>query len=179
MIHQQDPVGLVAFDTAIRSALPPKSKRTQLGTILALLANLKPAGKTDVAHGLSQLAAMVRSKSLIMLFSDLLADPEPIMKSLHQLRHRGHDIIVFHILDEAEVHFPFEGLIEFKDAEENRKMTLDAAGMKPDYLEALKQFRAKYQEDCARVGIDFVAVDTSIGFDKALMEFLLQRQRRF
>src|SRR5438045_8583421 len=54
MIHQQDPAGLVAFDTAIRTALPPKSKRTQLGTILALLANLKPAGKTDVAHGLSQ-----------------------------------------------------------------------------------------------------------------------------
>src|SRR5256714_631404 len=86
MIHQQDPVGLVAFDTQIRTALPPKSKRTQLGTILALLANLKPAGKTDVAHGLSQLAAMVRSKSLIMLFSDLLADPAPIMQSLHQLR---------------------------------------------------------------------------------------------
>jgi len=59
---------------------------------------------------------MVRSKSLIMLFSDLLADPEPIMQSLHQLRHRGHDVIVFHILDEAEVHFPFEGLVEFKDA---------------------------------------------------------------
>src|SRR6266568_3055991 len=84
MIHQQDPVGLVTFDTQIRTALPPRSKRTQLGTILAILANLKPTGKTDIAHGLSQLAAMVRSKSLIMLFSDLLADPEPIMQSLHQ-----------------------------------------------------------------------------------------------
>src|SRR5271168_3514513 len=80
MIHQQDPVGLVAFDTQIRQCLPPRSKRTQLGTILALLANLKPAGQTDVAHGLSQLAAMIRSKSLIMLFSDLLADPGPIMQ---------------------------------------------------------------------------------------------------
>ena len=179
MIHQQDPVGLVAFDTQIRAALPPRSKRTQLATILALLANLKPAGKTDVAHGLSQLAAMVRSKSLIMLFSDLLADPEPILQSLHQLRYRGHEIIVFHILDEAEVHFPFEGLVEFKDAEENRRMTLDAAGMKADYLDAVKQFRAEYQEKCARAGIDFVAMDTSIGFDKALLEYLLQRQRRF
>ncbi|MBM3992757.1 MAG: DUF58 domain-containing protein [Planctomycetes bacterium] len=179
MIHQQDPVGLVAFDTQIRTALPPKSKRAQLGNILALLANLKPAGQTDVAHGLTQLAAMVRSKSLIMLFSDLLADPEPIMQSLHQLRHRGHDIIVFHILDEAEVHFPFEGLVEFKDAEEDRKMTVDAPGMKPDYLQAVQEFRGKYQEDCARAGIDFVPTDTSIGFDKALMGYLLQRQRRF
>ena len=101
------------------------------------------------------------------------------MQSLHMLRHRGHDVIVFHILDEAEVHFPFEGLVEFKDAEENRRMTLDAAGMKPDYLEALGQFRAKYKEDCAKAGIDFVAMDTSVGFDKALMEYLLQRRKRF
>ena len=179
MIHQQDPVGLVAFDTQIRACLPPRSKRTQLGSILAMLANLKPAGKTDVAHGLTQLASMLRSRSLIMLFSDLLADPEPILQSLYSLRHRGHDIIVFHILDEAEVHFPFEGLVEFKDAEENRKLTLDAAGMKPDYLEAVRQFRGQYKEDCAKVGIDYLATDTSIGFDKALMEYLLQRRKRF
>jgi len=179
MIHQQDPVGLVAFDTQIRSCLLPKSKRAQLGTILALLANLKPAGQTDLAHGLSQLAAMIRSKGLIMLFSDLLADPEPIMQSLHHLRHRGRDIIVFHILDEAEVDFPFEGLVEFKDVEEDRRMTVDAPGMKPDYLDAVKEFRARYKEDCAKVGIDYLATDTSIGFDKALMEYLLQRQKRF
>src|SRR5499427_10721464 len=80
MIHQQDPVGLVTFDTQIRTALPPRSKRTQLGHILALLANLKPAGKTDIPACLHQLAAMVRSKGLIMLFSDLLTDPEPVMK---------------------------------------------------------------------------------------------------
>ena len=179
MIHQQDPVGLVAFDTQIRQCLPPRSKRTQLGAILALLANLKPTGQTDIANSLMQLAAMVRSKSLIMLFSDMLADPEPILRSLHALRHRGHDIIVFHVLDEAEVHFPFDGLVEFKDAEENRRMTLDADGMKPDYMEALQQFRAKWKEDCAQAGIDYLAPDTSIGFDKSLMEYLLQRRRRF
>src|ERR1044072_1027235 len=93
MIHQQDPVGLVAFDTQIRAALSPKSKRTQLGAILGLLANLKPAGQTDIAGGLSQLSAMLRSKSLVMIFSDLLTEPDPVMRSLHQLRHRGHDII--------------------------------------------------------------------------------------
>src|SRR5206468_11434506 len=63
MIHQQDPVGLVTFDTQIRAALPPRSKRTQLGHILAVLANLKPAGQTDVSGCLHQLAAMIRHKS--------------------------------------------------------------------------------------------------------------------
>src|SRR5436309_12217492 len=70
MIHQQDPVGLVTFDTHVRTCMPPRSKRTQLANILAILANLKPAGQTDVAGSLHQLAAMVRAKGLVMLFSD-------------------------------------------------------------------------------------------------------------
>jgi uncharacterized protein (DUF58 family) len=179
MIHQQDPVGLIAFDTSIRMALPPHSKRTQLGNILALLAGLKPSGQTDVATCLHQVAAMVRSKGLVMLFSDLLTDPEPVMQSLHHLRHRGHEIIVFHILDEAEVHFPFEGVIEFRDVEEDRKLTLDAKGMRGDYLQAMSEFRERYRTDCARANIDYVAIDTSISFDKALLEYLQSRRRRF
>ena len=109
MIHQQDPVGLVTFDTRIQASLPPRSKRTQLGTILSILSNLKPAGETDLAACIHQLASMVHGKSLIMIFSDLLTDPEPVLQSLHHLRHRGHEIILFHILDEAEVQFPVRG----------------------------------------------------------------------
>src|SRR6516225_1813822 len=89
MIHQQDPVGLVAFDTAIRTSLAPRSRRTQLATMLSVLANLKPSGTTDVAGCLHQLAAMVRGKGLIIVFSDLHTDPEPVLQSLHHLRHRG------------------------------------------------------------------------------------------
>lgn len=179
MIHQQDPVGLITFDTVIKASLPPKSKRTQLGTMLAVLANLKPSGATDVARCLHQLAAMIRSKSLIMLFSDLLTDPKPVLDSLHHLRHRGHDVILFHILDEAEVRFPFEGVVEFEDAEDHQRLTLDAQGMRSDYLEAVSEFRAHYRSECAKANIDFVAMDTSVSFDKALMEYLQQRQKRF
>src|SRR5262245_19410517 len=132
MIHQQDPVGLITFDTKIQACIPPRSKRTQLGNILAFLANLKPSGTTDIAACMHQLAAMIRTKSLVMLFSDLLTDPEPVLESLHHLRHRGNDIILFHILDEAEVHFPFEGIVEFEDVEEPRKLTLDARNMRRD-----------------------------------------------
>src|SRR5271170_5083179 len=179
MIHQQDPVGLVTFDTQIRTCLAPRSKRTQLGTILAVLANLKPAGSTDVAGGLHQLASMIRSKSLIMVFSDLLTDPEPLMESLHHLRHRGNEIILFHILDEAEVHFPFEGMVEFRDVESDGRLQVDARHMRGDYLKSLKEFQEFYKSECARAGIDYVAMDTSVNFDRALMEYLLQRRRRF
>src|SRR5947207_2027316 len=179
MTKQQDPVGLITFDTAIRASLPPRSKRTHLGNILSLLAGLKPSGQTDAAASLHQLASMVRSKGLVMIFSDLLTEPGPVIEALHHLRHRGHEIILFHILDEAEVSFPFEGLVEFTDLETPEKLTLDARGMRADYLEEVADFRRTYREACARAGIDYVGIDTHVTFDKALMEYLLQRQRRF
>jgi uncharacterized protein (DUF58 family) len=179
MIHQQDPVGLITFDTRIQASLPPRSKRTQLGTMLAVLANLRPSGQTDVANCLHQLAAMIHTKSLVMLFSDLLTDPEPVMRSLHHLRHKGNEIILFHILDEAEAHFPFEGIIEFEDVEQPARLTVDAKGMRADYLKSLKEFQEYYRVECHKANIDYVAMDTSVSFDRALMEYLQQRQRRF
>lgn len=178
MIHQQDPVGLVTIGEKIKDVLPPKSKRSQLGNMLGMLANLKPAGQTDLAHGLSQLAAMIRHKSLVMVFSDFLTDPEPVLKSLHQLRHRGNEIILFHVLDEAEVEFPFEGLIEFSDVETAEELQLDARGMKDDYLRGLAEFREKLRTESLAVNIDYVPIHTGVTFDKALIGYLSSRQRR-
>jgi len=179
MIHQQDPVGLVTFDERIRASLPPRSKRSHLGAILSLLSNLRPSGTTQIAASLHQLANMIRSNSLVMIFSDLLTDPEPVMQSLYHLRHRGNEIILFHILDEAEVKFPFQGLVEFTDVETPERLILDAPAMRSDYLEALHSFQETYRDQCARAQIDYVPMDTSVSFDKALLEFLVQRQRRF
>jgi uncharacterized protein (DUF58 family) len=181
MIHQQDPVGLVTFDTAIRASLPPRSKRTQLGSMLAVLSNLKPAGLTDVSGSLQQLAALIKNKSLIMLFTDLLNDePEKLLTSLYRLRHGGHEVILFHILDEAEVQFPFDGVTVFEDPETKEESpALDARGMRADYTKAVEDFREHYKTECAKANIDYVPMDTSVSFDKALLEYLLQRQRRF
>lgn len=179
MIHQQDPVGLVTVADKIRDVLPPKSKRTQLGNMLALLANLKPAGETNLAHGLHQLAAMIRTKSLIMVFSDLLTDPDELFKALYHLRHRGNEIILFHVLDEAEVEFPFEGLVEFVDVESSEELQLDAKGMRDDYQRGLAEFRTRLKEESSKANIDYVPLHTGITFDKALIEYLINRQRRF
>ena len=179
MINQQDPVGLVTFGEKLKAWLPPRSKRTQFSSVLSVLSKLVPEGITDYGSCMNQLTSLIKGKSLIMIFSDLLADPEPIIKSIHQLRHRGHEIILFHILDEAEANFPFDGMVEFEDVETPTVVTVDAYGMKDDYLAAVKQFREKYKDECLRSGCDYVAIDTSVNFDKALMEYLLQRQRRF
>lgn len=179
MIHQQDPVGLITFNDKIRSSLAPKSKRAHLGSVLSLLARAKPGGETNVAHSLTQLAAMLRHRSLVMLFSDLLVDSKPLLQSLHRLRHRGHDVILFHVLDEAEVHFPFSGLVELEDPETGQRIDVDADSYRQDYESELATFRDGLQRDCRQAGIDYVPLDTSMRFDRALTEYLTSRQARF
>jgi uncharacterized protein (DUF58 family) len=179
MIHQQDPVGLLTFDEKIRNSLAPKSRRGHLGDILSLLAKLKPGGKTDVGQSLTQTSAMLRRASLIMVFSDLLGEPEPILQALHRLRHRGHDVILFHVLDEAEVEFPFEGLVELEEPESQQRLQLDAENFRRDYLEEMAEFRDRYRRECFQSGIDYVGLDTSMQFDRALTEYLGRRQARY
>ncbi|PQO44769.1 DUF58 domain-containing protein [Blastopirellula marina] len=179
MVHQQDPVGLITFDTKVRASLPPKSKRKQLGDVLSLLANLKPTGETNIANSLSQVAGMLKHRSVVMVFSDLLGDQDEVMRALYQLRHRSHDVILFHILDEAEVTFPFDGMVELEDPETKEKMKVDANNYRQDYQQELNAFRDKYRQDCFQAGVDYVELDTSMQFDKALTEYLISRQSRF
>ncbi len=178
MIHQNDPVGVVTFGEQITNHLPPKSKRQQIGNILSLLARLRPAGKTDVGRSLAQLAAMLKHASLVMVFSDLLADPEPIIRAMRELRHGGNDVILFHILDEAEVAFPFSGLVEFEEPETSARLEVDADSYRHDYLQEIEQFRETYRRECFQSGIDYVPLDTSMPFDRALTEYLLMRRSR-
>ncbi|MBN1395932.1 MAG: DUF58 domain-containing protein [Pirellulales bacterium] len=178
MVHQQDPVGLLTFDRKIRHSLKPKARRSHIGDVLSLLANLKPEGETDVAQSLIQVAAMLRHASLVMIFSDLLADPEPVMQSIYRLRHGGHDVILFHILDEAEVTFPFQGMVELEESETRQRMALDADGFRRSYLDEVESFRERYRRECFQAGVDYVPLDTSMRFDRALGEYLMRRSER-
>jgi uncharacterized protein (DUF58 family) len=169
---------LVTFADQINQYLPPKSKRQQIGNILSLLARLKPAGQTDAGRSLGQLAAMLKHSSLVMIFSDLLAEPEPIISSLRRLRHGGHDVILFHILDEAEVGFPFTGLVELEEPESQRRLEVNADSLRSDYLQEVEAFREMYRRECFQSHIDYVALDTSMPFDRALTEYLAMRRSR-
>ena len=107
-----------------------------------MLARLQPRAKTDIARSLNQLAAMLKHSSLVMLFSDLLADPEPVLAALRRLRHGGHDVIVFHILDQAEVTVPVRGAGRADRAGDARsEIEVDADGYRRDYLEEIEKFR--------------------------------------
>ncbi|MEO8268678.1 MAG: DUF58 domain-containing protein [Aureliella sp.] len=179
MIAQQDPVGLVTFDTKLGASVPPRSRRSQLPTILSHLTQLKVAGKTDLAGSVMQLAAMLRHRSLVMLFSDLLTDEEPMLRSLRNLRHAGHDVIIFHVLDEAEVTFPFQGTMQLRDPETGASETVRAADASAEYRKTIEGFRKRLEREFSESRIDYVPLDTSQPYDKALMEYLLRRRNRF
>jgi uncharacterized protein (DUF58 family) len=113
-----------------------------------------------------------------MIFSDLLTEPTPVFESLYRLRHGGHDVILFHVLDEAEVRFPFRGMVELEDPEDRRRLALDADSFRQDYLEEIEAFRALYRRECSQARIDYVPLDTSMPFDRALTEYLVNRAAR-
>ena len=189
MIMQQDPVGLITFDEKVHASLPARSRRGHMGDVIARLSNLKPAGATDVPASLTQVAAMLKQHSLVMLFSDLWPSDDDektwqeqiaeVVSALARLRHAGHDVIVFHVLDAAEVEFPYDGPVQFTDSESGQSVSVDATGFRDDYLASLAEFRDAYRDGCNQLQIDYVPLDTSMPFDTALTEYLTQRQSRF
>ena len=176
MIGQQDPVGLVTFGQDVKAFLKAKSKRSHLYSILRVLSESKAEGPTGLAASLHQIAELIPHRGLVVLFSDLLDDEAKAMDALAHLRYCGHDVILFHILDAAEAKFPFEHLTRFEDPEEQEPgLTADPPAIRASYLEEVERFVEHYHEQCTRLRVDFISVDTSTTFDKALLAYLQRR----
>jgi len=176
MIGQQDPVGLVTFGQEVKAFLKAKSKRSHLYSILRVLSESKAEGPTGLAASLHQIAELIPHRGLVVLFSDLLDDEAKAMDALAHLRYCGHDVILFHILDAAEAKFPFEHLTRFEDPEEQEPgLTADPPAIRASYLEEVERFIEHYREQCTRLRVDFISVDTSTTFDKALLAYLQRR----
>lgn len=182
MIHQQDAVGLARFDSRLRSFLPARSKRTHLMQLIGQLAAARPG--PDASGGglpatLHEVARRVRRRGLMILLSDLLADMDETARALQHLRFRGHDLIIFQVLDYTEVEFPFTGPRTFEDPEDGHRMTAESDAVRTGYLHALRSLTENYRRLAADMRADFVQVNTSMSFDRALIQFLADRQHRF
>jgi len=178
VVSQQDTVGLVTFDDAVRAVLKPKGKRKHIIRILKVLNDTKPGKQSKVSDMLHQVAGMIDKRGLIVVMSDLLDDPDDVLDAFAHLRYDGHDIIVFHILDAAETTFPFADARRFEDVETGDSVVTDAASVRAGYLDALAEFIETYRTELQRRHIDFFNIDTSTSFDKALMAYLMKRSGR-
>lgn len=176
--NQQDAFGLGVIGDGLTSFLPARGRRSHLLQIIAELSNTKAAGTTGLAAGIHEAMRRIAHRGLIVVMSDLLTDQEECYEALHHVRFRGHDLIVMHILDAAEAHFPFDGSVRLEDPETRRTLITDAPAARERYLSALHDWREGLRTRLAATRADYLALDTSMPFDKALVEFLMQRSRR-
>jgi len=176
ILRQQDAAGVVTFSDHVEALIPPKAKRDYLMQILHALENRGPAGETNVGKILEEIAGQIKRRGLVVLVSDLLDEPEKILKGLRLFRFKGNDVIVFHLLDPAELSLPFDGNILFEDLEElNLKVVADPRAIRKTYREVVEEFTGRMRQECHDNIIDYQLISTSTPLDQALASYLSWR----
>ena len=178
MHRQRDATGLITFDDRIRFRLPAGSRAGHLHALLLALERLEPRSASDVGRPLTQLAEALVKRSLVVLISDLLDDPDTAVKGLRHLKSRGTDVIVFQVLDPNELTFPFRGAARFRDLESAEEVLADPRTVRTAYLQALAGLTLRFDRELRGAGIDYVQLDTSQPLDFALLAYLATRERR-
>jgi len=178
LARQGDAVGLALVGEGLGRMLRPRGGRRQLVRILAELAGREGAGRTDLAAGLHALARRVKRRSLMLLVSDLLDEPEGVLAAMAHLAHRGHDLVVFQVLDAAERDLDAAGPVVLEDPETGAAVETDADAIRGAYRRRLEALVAQYERGVRGLRGDFVSVTTSTPFDVALRRFLRERKRR-
>ena len=177
MHRQRDATGLIAFDEHIRFRLPAAARAGHLHALLLGLERLKVGQRSDVARPLHQLAEAMVKRSLVVLISDLLDDPERIIDGVRPFRFRGTDVIVFHVLDRDELTFPFERATRFRDIEGSEEMMAVPAAVRSHYLAELNRATERFRREFGSIGIDYRLIDTSEPLESALTAYLATRAR--
>ena len=177
MIQQQDAVGLATFDKEIIDYIPPKSKIGHLNYLLNVLHSSKVKGDTKISPILHSLAESIKKRGLIILISDLLDNPNEIINGLRHFRHKGHEVIIFHILDDNEINFNFTGVANFIDSEDGSNIKTDPRQIKKEYMKAVSEFCGIYEKECNQNNIDYLKVNTSETLEKSLIDYLIKRSK--
>ena len=178
MHRQRDATGLIAFDDRMTFRLPAGARTGHLHALLLALEQMKCGSRSDVARPLRQLAEALVKRSLVVLISDLLDDPEPAIKGLRHLKTRGTDVIVFQVLDPYELTFPFRGASRFRDLESAEEIVAEPSAIRTSYLRELAGLTLRFDRELRGAGIDYVQLDTSKPLDFALLAYLAARERR-
>jgi uncharacterized protein (DUF58 family) len=175
VLKQQDAVGCVAFDERVRAKVPVRSKRNHILSVIESLNVALPADKTEMYPILRSVAESYPRRGMMVLISDLLADMQGTIRGLRLLRQRGHDVCVFHIMDDDELDFPFSGPTRFEGLETLDHLNCNPRSLREGYLAALNQFLVEVRRQCAGNTIDYALIRTSDPLDAALATYLSNR----
>lgn len=174
-LRRQDAVGCVSFDQTVRATVPLRTKRTHLKSLLHAMDVNRPANKTDIRAALRAVAESIPRQGVVVLISDLLGDREGLFEGLKLLRSRGHDLLVFHILDDDELDFPLTGATKFEGLEDGNFLRCNPRALREGYLEAMNVFLEDVRVGCARLDADYELLRTREPLDAALAAFLARR----
>ena len=177
MLKQQDAVGITLFDDRIRTHIHPRSKRSHLNVILSKMEKITSGPETQIAKVLHQTVEVIKKRGLIILISDLFDSTEEILSGLKHFRYKGHEVVVFHILDPQELKFDFPKLTRFRDMESGEEMITEPWHIKGDYQRSMETFCNNFKIKCRQNKIDYVCLTTDTPLDIALSEYLIKRKR--
>jgi uncharacterized protein (DUF58 family) len=172
---QRDRVGLVTFDADIVEFVPPSAKH--LPAVLHAIARARAERPGTLVEPLRKLSEHFRRRSMILLISDLYAEPAQILGALQQLRQRGSDVMVVHVLDPAELEFPFDEAGTFEDLETGERIPLIPDRLREQYRTMIRAHIGELSRRMGEQGTDYAMFDTSRPLDYALFDFLSKRQR--
>ncbi len=175
ILRQQDAVGCVTFDEAVRTSIPVRSKRTHLMSIIQTLQQTEPKEKTDIGQILRQVAENYPRRGMVILISDLLVPRPGLFKGLKLLRRRGHDVLLFHVMDDDELDFTFSGPTRFEGMELPEHLSCNPRALREGYLEALNAYLEEVRRGCAKNTVDYALIRTSEPLDAALAKYLSNR----
>jgi len=175
ILKQQDSVGMVCFDKEVKSFIPTSSSLGHMRPILGTLAQSTAQDKTDLGAVFHTLAERFRNRGLVVIISDLFDKPETILKGLQHFGHKRHDVIVFHVLDEFELTFPFERMTLFEGLEEYPKLLVDPRSLRKAYLEEVNHFCEEIRKGCVKQMVDYVRISTDQELDVELTKYLASR----
>ena len=174
-LKQSDAVGCVSFDAAARITVPQRTRRNHLDSIIQALDVSNPMYKTDLYRILRTVAEGYPRRGLIVLTSDLLVERPGLFRGLKLLRSRGHDVMIFHILDDDELDFPFTGPTRFEGLEVPDVVRCNPRALREGYLNALGEYLDEVRRGCARHAVDYALIRTSQPLDAALAAYLSRR----
>jgi uncharacterized protein (DUF58 family) len=176
MCRQQDVVGMIAFDQRERFHLPPGSTPAHLDRLFKHLEALSPGRKTAMGATFHRLADTIAKRGLVIVISDLYDDPAEIMRALQHFAYRKHQIIVFHLLDPAELDLPFRKITSLVDMETGEKVQIDPRLLREAYRGEVAAFVEHYRKECSDRNIEYVLTPTDTPYDRMLLNYLARRK---
>ncbi len=176
-LRQKDSVGLGLFDTTLRTFVPPASTQGQLQLVLDTLEAVPAERRTDMEQVFTEMISHIPGRSLVIIISDMFYNRERMQAGLRRLRHKGNEVILFHILASDELEFPFTRMSLFEGLEETGEALADPASLRSAYLEEINAFTSDVKKRCRQDNVDYALLDTATTFDVPLATFLAARER--